>query len=354
MTYKSEIKLTSNQIKKIFKDVIPNESIISVNEIKESFTNPVFDVGMSSDEHFILKINNPTWPLKQSREVTTIQLAQSKTSIPLPKIIANDTTKKHIKYDFLILEKRPGIQLRNCLDNKILTSRDFLSIIEKLGEYLGELHSITFDFYGDITVGKNSSSIIENNSPFWGRRFVTWKEAFANLCNDSLQWVDNKSFPQYRKTMLILIDYFLKSISEPEKGVLVHSDLQPTNILIHNTAISALLDFEWSYSGSASFDFALTKAGLFFSTFPSLEKHIITKFFPDLQLSEIDDIFTKGYQRKTVHLISPEVPDLITFIWLLYMIGSWSWIVKTSRIDEIQQFERDIANTFSYLNERYL
>ena len=101
----------------------------------------------------------------------------------------------------------------------------------------------------------------------------------------------------------------------------------------------ASIDFEWSYAGSPSFDFHLTKAGFYFSAFPSLdESKIITQL--DLNQEEVHKALLAGYQTSYKKQLADLSDELLDFVWLLYMIGSWKWSVQSSTSEEIITFEK--------------
>ncbi len=349
MPFKSEIPVSEKIVHDIIAHNFPNETINSILEIKRSFINPVFDIALSDGQNYILRINNPHWPDKQKREVKALKLAQEKTSVPIPKTVLFDSNQKLIPYDYMIQEKAPGMELNTAITSGQLIENQLEKIIEQLASYLGELHSIKFDFFGDFSQ-KESNSIkqeVTERDRLWGSKYADWQSCFKAFCFDNLNWVDTSSFPNMRKPLIKKIDEFSKSIPQPETACFVHSDIQPTNILVHEGKISAILDFEWSYAGSSSFDYDLTLAGLYFGNFPSLDESNVLSNYKTLTKDRIERLFNKGYKKSYKGKIYSEPEGLRDFIWLLYMIGSWSWSVKSSTKEEIKEFEKDIHTLYS-------
>ncbi|MBK5112945.1 MAG: aminoglycoside phosphotransferase family protein [Candidatus Heimdallarchaeota archaeon] len=345
MPYKSQIPIIDKHLLEVIQEHFPNEKI-EITEIEKSFVNPVFQFTVSSDKSYILKINNPEWPQKQTREIKAMTLAKTKTTIPLPQIIADHNKDDKYPFSYLILEKLPGMDLRDIVKKNLITKKEFLSIIRKVGFHLGELHAISFDFFGDFCI-KQKNSTSESFTHFWGKQFTSWKECFKAFCYDMLNWVDQVSFPNYRKPLTWKIEELTEKFTENnEKGSFVHSDIQPTNVIIKNGKITGIIDFEWSYAGSPSFDFHLTKAGFFFSSFPSLEKNIAyTKL--DLNQEEIQKEMLSGYKNSSSNQLTDLPTELLDFVWLLYMIGSWNWSVQSSTSEEIKSSEQSIHELFS-------
>ncbi len=353
MPYKSEILLTKKQISSIFLFHFPKEKVVTIQEFSQSFINPVYNITLNNSQEYILKINNPHWPNKQKRELFAMELAKQKTSVPIPEVYVSSFDKLLIPFDYMIQEKLPGVELRETISSSIVFEKELLNIIEKLGVYLGELHSIKFDFFGDFTqvdAEKNSLKRSKGDK-FWNNQFLDWRSCFKAFCYDNLNWVDTSSFPQYSKKIVSKIEDYSEKVINVESACFVHSDIQPSNILIDKDKIAGIIDFEWSFAGSASFEFALVLAGLYFSSFPSLEHSNLFSSFSERSTEVIKKCFTRGYQTTSQGLISEEPEDLTNFIWLLFMIGSWDWSIKSLTTDEVQEQEKNIHNLFKRLIE---
>lgn len=353
MPYKSEILLTEKQISSIFLTHFPKEKIVTIQEFSQSFINPVYNITLNNSQECILKINNPHWPNKQKRELFAMELAKKRTSIPIPEIYFSSSEKSLIPFNYMIQEKLLGTELRTSISLQTISEKDLLIIIEKLGAYLGELHSIKFDFFGDFAHSDIAITSQEGlkRDKFWNNQFLDWRSCFKAFCYDNLNWVDTSSFPQYRKKIISKIEYYSKKVSNTESACFVHSDIQPSNILIDENKITGIIDFEWSFAGSASFEFALVLAGLCFSSFPSLEQSSILSSFPGTTMDVIKKNFTRGYQMTSKELIYEDSEELTDFIWLLFMIGSWNWSIKSSTTDEVHELEKSINTLYKQLIE---
>lgn len=353
MPYKSEILLTKKQISSIFLSHFPSEKIVAIQELSQSFINPVYNIILDNSQEYILKISNPHWPNKQKRELFAMELAKKKTSIPIPKIYASSFDKLLIPYNYIIQEKLQGVELRASINSSAISEKELLTIIEKLGAYLGELHSIKFEFFGDFT--HCDTEIISKEGlkrdKFWTNQFLDWRSCFKAFCNDNLNWVDTSSFPQYRKKIISKIEHYSEKVYDVESACFVHSDIQPSNILIAENKITGIIDFEWAFAGSASFEYALVLAGLHFSSFPSLAQSTFFSSFSESTTVDIKKYFSRGYQRTSKELIYEEPEDLTDFIWLLFMIGSWNWSIKSSTTDEVQELEKSIHSLYKQLIE---
>lgn len=340
LSYKINFPITNKLLDTIIKEHFPNNEIKSLSELEFSFVNSVYQFQLSDGSHYILKFNNPRWPYKQEREINAMELVRKRTSIPIPKIIVEHTSNDKTNLTYMIQEKAPGINLRETILSGELTESEIIHLISKTGSYLGEMHSIKFDFFGDILPPKETKSNSDSN--FWGKRFTNWSDCFTAFCVDILNWIDKESFPKYRKKIKRKITDYARKYPDYSQASFIHSDIQPSNIIVNNKEISALIDFEWAFAGSPSFEYSITRAGFYFSVFPSLSLSNIYSNYNNITKDTIDTAFLQGYRKTANHKLHDPPSDLTDFIWLLYMIGSWNWSIQTSTHEEIKQFKNDI------------
>ncbi|MCF2144694.1 MAG: aminoglycoside phosphotransferase family protein [Candidatus Heimdallarchaeota archaeon] len=340
MSYKTKRPLSKKTVQKLLLQHFPHQSVESFQEVPKSFVNKVYSFRVSSGEEYILKVNNPHWPEKQRREALALTLVKEQTSIPVPMIYAQSPPKSPISY--LILEKVPGVELKDALREGLLEQTTALKLFKEVGRYLGELQKISFDFFGDFSVGSLSHS---SSNFLWGRTFPTFKECLRAFAFEVLNWVDTNTFPAIRKKLHKVIPTYLEQIHDPSSPCLVHSDIQASNILIQDGTISALLDFEWAFAGTSSFDLTLAKAGFYFSTFPSLAPNSSPlALTEDNYFKEISRALDAGFQSSSSQPVIPYPEDFPAFVWLLYLIGSWRWTTRLLSFAERRRLKRKILS----------
>ncbi|MBD3192245.1 MAG: phosphotransferase [Candidatus Heimdallarchaeota archaeon] len=347
LPYKSLMNVTPEQITTIFLKHFPSEEIKAISEIQQSFVNPVYHVMLSNHEEFILKINNPCWPNKSLREVIALSLVKEKTTIPTPELVAFDFIKEAVPWKYLIQKKVAGQELREAIRLGKMEYTTFLEIIQAIGRYLGELHSISFNVFGDFSISSPRFSS-QGASPgvFWGKQFDDWCSCFQAFCLDNLNWVDQSSFPNYRPALRKKIQEFSRAFPRTEKSCFVHSDLQPTNILVEDGKIAAIIDWEWSFAGSPSFDFTLTQAGIYYSAFPSISGSKMYDQFPSLSREQFNQALLAGYQSTNKFDLVPQPTELAEFIWLLFLIGSWDWCVQASSAETVKELKQNVHELY--------
>jgi len=345
MSYKTREPLSSQTLQKMIVKHFPKQKISSIHEVSQSFVNRVYFFRLNNGAEFFLKINNPLWSFKQKRELEAIALVKEKTTVPVPTIRAISPPDEPLTY--MIMEKAPGRELGSALRSAQWSKTAFLDVIKDVGGYLGELQKVSFDFYGDFSAPSLSPSKVP--STLWGQQFSAFSECLNAFCFQVLNWVDTESFPKIRKRLIKIIPRYLETIEDHSPACLVHSDIQPSNIIVEGKKITAIIDFEWAFAGTSNLDFHLTKAGFCFSSFPSLASDSSFSAFFQVSEEELTHALMTGYSARSSKPIVPYPDNFGEFIWLLYIIGSWRWITESSTPQEIDQLKDGVYSLFRQL-----
>jgi Ser/Thr protein kinase RdoA (MazF antagonist) len=350
LPYKENIKISTDDLLTIIRKDFPEEAINDLSPLPNSFINPIFKITLTNSSSYILKINNPHWPQKQTRELYAMRLAASKTSLPIPRVVNSHDASDFFPFSYHIQEYVSGFDLRKAVIEYQMTGNEFLSVIKKIGHFLGELHNISFNLFGDFTIPleKCSSFVVETREQFlWHNQFKTWPECFRAYCLDVLYWVDRSSFSSYRPKLREKIEKFMDEIHIPPYPCFVHSDIQPSNVIISNKKVVGIVDFEWAYAGSAYFDYLLTSTGFSTSLYPTFETSSLLSVLPEIDPQKIARSFLSGYVETSNIRLKRERKELADFVSLLYLIGSWNWYKQSSSSSEITLLEKRIRELLS-------
>ncbi|MHA1825051.1 MAG: phosphotransferase family protein [Candidatus Heimdallarchaeota archaeon] len=165
--------------------------------------------------------------------------------IPLQKVVHLERSEERAGYKFIVFEYIDGIPLASCWHD--LTKEVKLSLVRELARILKNLHSLTFDMFGEIE---------DYDCP---RRFYSFQSFLkANLHRDILLLGKRRIFPPKLLTDIqLFFEDKLRETNFSEQPQLVHADLNLTNILVasnNNQKIEALIDFEWAFAGDPLFD----------------------------------------------------------------------------------------------------
>jgi len=170
---------------------------------------------------------------------------RSRTSVPVPAIIAHDFSRKLLERDFLIMELAPGKPLSESFG---LSRREFDRVLGETGEALRAVHAIQRESYGYL--GEHRPM-----EPQAG-----WTEAFAIMWNKLLDDIQSCGGYDAREAgaMRKLLDLHLGVFMRKVPSSLLHMDVWAQNILIgSNGGLASLLDWDRALWGDPEIEFAV-------------------------------------------------------------------------------------------------
>lgn len=165
--------------------------------------------------------------------------------VPVPQVLALDTSKRLVPYDCLILTKMPGQPVSTS--SAELTPEARHEIGYAAGQYLATMHSHTFDQFGQlyqILAGKPQPDWAAYVADFF-RYYQGQVNALGILSAEIMARID---------TMLLRMQPLFAAVRQ---GALIHGDYHFLNLLQQEGKLSAVLDFDWAASGDPSWDFRI-------------------------------------------------------------------------------------------------
>lgn len=167
------------------------------------------------------------------------------TDVPVAQVVALDTSKRIVAYDYLILTKMPGQPISTSAAE--LTPESRRDIGYSAGQHLATIHSHTFAQFGllyHLVAGTPQPDWAAYVADFF-RYYQGQVQALGILSADVLARID-----ALRMRMQPLF-------AAARQGVLVHGDYHFLNLLQQDGRLSAILDFDWAASGDPSWDFRI-------------------------------------------------------------------------------------------------
>ena len=188
-------------------------------------------------EKVILKI--PFNSQKLKREKKTLELLNGRVCVP--KVI------NFYEGDNTI----PGALLISYIDGKPLTGNVTKELSYQMGIMLAKIHSISLKKYGGI----ETEGEIDEPDVYFGRLKETFNENFV-LCQKVMM-------PEKLSMCKEIFNYYLSKLPTPEGPCLLHSDYRMGNILVKDSNVVGIIDFEVANGGLAAEDFSLLKSEVF-------------------------------------------------------------------------------------------
>ncbi|MHA1433415.1 MAG: phosphotransferase family protein [Candidatus Heimdallarchaeota archaeon] len=256
------IELSQEKIKQVLSDIFQTEKIENLLPLSNGCVNNLYCFQVK-DQKFVIKILTRP-PAEEAefyrfeKEVYLLKLFKEKAetkgitenerlSVPVPEIIHLETNTERLGYKFYIMNYVKGKNLDEVW--KQLNEEEKERLTKRLANILKDIHSITFDMFG---------SIEEFDCP---RRFYSFESMIQSSVRRSTRKLGTTDMApiELLTSSLKFIEENLGKINVDKTPRLVHSDFNPTNIILTKNEknvwiISAIIDFEWSFAGNALAD----------------------------------------------------------------------------------------------------
>ena len=212
--------------------------IVSFQKIDIGWTNKVYSI----NDNFILKVcEDESNEGKFEREVFFYEFFESK--IPVPKVRIYDNSKKLYEKLFMIYPRIEGDNLYSKWH--LLNNEERKNIVAQLCEILKIISKSPYDeFVKKFAIGNS----------------VSWRDKIVNQIQNSLNEIERRKllssdFVQAIKDLLVKNSYVL---AEQKMGF-VYWDAHFNNILVRDTKIVGILDFERTELSSLDFTLDIVK-----------------------------------------------------------------------------------------------
>jgi aminoglycoside phosphotransferase (APT) family kinase protein len=180
------------------------------------------------------------YPCPFERTASIHALVRAQTSIPLPEVLAADTTCSHFPWRYMVKTYAPGQQWIDIMPG--MTCEQRTDVYAQLGAAVAELGSIHFDGFGYL---EDDGSLQQKQT-----LIDALAERAAVFIHD----------PRLRDDFLKILYERQNWLTDVREASLVHEDLHCYNILYDQRAgrwlLSAILDFDKAWAGHHEIDLA--------------------------------------------------------------------------------------------------
>ncbi|WP_440111268.1 phosphotransferase family protein [Paenibacillus sp. QZ-Y1] len=235
-TYKT--RLSSEQLNGLVQHHF-NAGIQEYKEMIDGWANHAYLITMDNGQVVVLKIA-PSAITKLMRceqdlmiaEVQAMRLVEELQDVPVPRILAYDSSETLAPASYFIMDFMPGTPYNKVKEQYSVKEQE--SIEQQLGRYNRRINEIKGEKFGYFS----------ENKP----HYATWKEAFLSLMDDML--TDGKEagveFSIRYEELECLIQEKADVLDDVKEPSLVHWDLWDGNVFVEAGKITAIIDFERS------------------------------------------------------------------------------------------------------------
>ena len=213
--------------------------VVAFEELHEGLFNAAARLALDDGLHCVLKAA-PRDDVKGLRyekdimraEVESMRLVKARTGVPVPDILAYDTSRSLLPSDYFLMELLQGSPLHKI--RKSIPQEQQAEIERSLGRMACEMSQITNDAFGYWVQPQPSG--------------VTWRETFLKMVDGVLQ--DGKDMdvvlPLPYNEMYALMELHFDALDEVTTPRLVHWDIWDGNVFVdpQTCQITGLIDFE--------------------------------------------------------------------------------------------------------------
>lgn len=227
------MRINSDQVIQLFQGILKKENIIRVTPINEGCrtTNYIIQTSQFTNK-YILKIFAPT-DQSYKKEIELLTKLKESKSIPVSKVHIISRSGIIQNREYAVYEYMEGMTLGQAIKNGYIVEEGF---IREVAKALTMIHKHKFDKIGFLDEHLN---VKESLPPLktWYQKFLG-ERAKQRLGKDIIDKIDN--IVKKNEKILEKLD---NEIS------LVHGDFQGTNILIKNSKLSGIIDWEFAMAG---------------------------------------------------------------------------------------------------------
>lgn len=277
------------------------ESVSVLVDGGPSFINSVYLITLKDGRELVIKIGNPVWKgSKTLNEVAALSFLKKNSMIPVPEILAFDSDSDHsaIRNEYIIMPRVEGRPLSSEIGRIYSNKPVYFQILDQLASIIAQLKSFRFASLGNFAFSDENELEVMGIVDFANYQMNDSCKKYSEYASHALKFYiiemrkllnkQNQDAWIYEKYIPLLQDVVHNAdftiLDDHDSFVFCHQDFVMKNILVNESKITAVLDWEWSGAAlpenesMTGFDFLLNADDkLYFSK--ALEKEGVNNFF---------------------------------------------------------------------------
>ena len=183
--------------------------------------------------------------------------------IPVPSVLKVDASRQIVPFIYSLSARIEGEPYSAVFSS--LGDTENIAIHATLGDYVGRLHTTTFDRFGDVHANADGPDVAPAHESDIGGSgaspgpFATWREMHDAIVVARLQFMRGTGF----EDLIPVVDAYVARnrdiIDREVTPRLLHMDLHRGNVLVANGEVVGILDVEEAIAGHNEYDLMRTE-----------------------------------------------------------------------------------------------
>jgi len=310
MSIRPDLRLPVSAAQAIVDTVLTGHTVAAVSDIHGGEIAAIYEIAFVADKPpVVLKVYPDSLHWKMQKEVTVISLVEGCLSVPAPRILLADDSKRLLDLNFVLMTRLPGSNLGR-LESR-LTADQRASAYRQIGGLLREFHRIPMDAFGYI--GSRGISAAH----------ATNRDYLSHQCDRKLrEFADRGGSADLARRIAAYFSTRMHLLHECSHAVLCHNDLHAGNLLAgitdHGVRLSGVLDFEGALAGDPLMD--LAKALFYLNA---------------ADRSALLDGYGDTGRRQW--------SQVLEFYHLYFVLELWCWMAQIGNAQPLHALARDLA-----------
>jgi hygromycin-B 7''-O-kinase len=203
-------------------------------------SNDVYFVTLADGDQCVVRIGRAEWRHLVPQEVWAIGRCRA-LGVPAPEVIAADWSLAGFGWPYTVMRRLPGRVVRR----RELSRAQIESLLEQMGGYLRLIHGVELAGHGNL---------VESGHDYAGRHATAW-EALRGDLETRLANLSSGLFSEDRIGRVRARVEAERATFALDTSVLVHGDFQGNNVLVEDSRVTGILDFENLVAGDPALDF---------------------------------------------------------------------------------------------------
>ncbi len=265
---------------------------------------------------FILKVSqDPLEDWKPVKERIIYSLLRRQ-GIPAPNLLVADCSRRLVPFAYTLCECLPGRTLSQTYPD--LPDAGKHGIYRQLGDFLGRMHSMTFERFGDVAeregraVAGPAHELAEEAKSRNIGPFASWREMHREIAGGRLAFLSRTEFSDLAEPIAAWVAGHDGLLDDAVTPRLLHMDLHRGNILVSAEQITGIVDVEESVIGHNEYDLMRTELAHFGEGEDALREAFFEGYGARITLD-------RGYERRRPFY---EMSRMLVGLRCLVMFGS--------------------------------